>query len=127
MGILTEIVGQLLQEMDGIAAQTQPVFVLAATNRRDQIDAAVLSRLPKQIEIPLPDRDGIVKLLQVMLRDKPLAFDIATGAETLATRADGKSGRDLRSWVESAEHRAVARAIEAGDPDAVAIELSDFG
>ncbi|GAA4806081.1 ATP-binding protein [Lysobacter hankyongensis] len=125
--ILTEIVGQLLQEMDGIAAQTQPVFVLAATNRRDQIDAAVLSRLPKQIEIPLPDRDGIVKLLQVMLRDKPLAFDIATGAETLAVRADGKSGRDLRSWVESAEHRAVARAIDAGDPEAIAIELGDFG
>lgn len=125
--ILTEIVGQLLQEMDGIAAQTQPVFVLAATNRRDQIDAAVLSRLPKQIEIPLPDHDGVVKLLQVMLRDKPLAFDIATGAETLAARADGKSGRDLRSWVESAEHRAVARAIEAGDPDAIAIELGDFG
>jgi SpoVK/Ycf46/Vps4 family AAA+-type ATPase len=124
--ILTEIVGQLLQEMDGIAAQTQPVFVLAATNRRDQIDAAVLSRLPKQIEIPLPERDGIVKLLQVMLRDKPLAFDIAEGAQALAARADGKSGRDLRSWVESAEHRAVARAIEAGDPEAIAIELRDF-
>ena len=125
--ILTEIVGQLLQEMDGIAAQTQPVFVLAATNRRDQIDPAVLSRLPKQIEIPLPDRDAAAKLLAVMLAGKPLAFDLTETAKTLAARATGKSGRDLRSWVESAEHSAVARAIEAGDPDAIVIELGDFG
>jgi SpoVK/Ycf46/Vps4 family AAA+-type ATPase len=124
--ILTEIVGQLLQEMDGIAAQTQPVFVLAATNRRDQIDPAVLSRLPKQIEIPLPDRDAVARLIAVLLDGKPLSFPVADGARTLAARVDGKSGRDLRSWVESAEHRAVARAIEAGDPDAVAIALADF-
>jgi SpoVK/Ycf46/Vps4 family AAA+-type ATPase len=124
--ILTEIVGQLLQELDGIAAQTQPVFVLAATNRRDQIDAAVLSRLSKQIEIPLPDRDAAQRLLMVMLAGKPLTFDLATGTQTLALRADGMSGRDLRSWVESAEHRAVARAIEVGDPDSIAIELRDF-
>ena len=124
--ILTEIVGQLLQEMDGIAAQTQPVFVLAATNRRDQIDAAVLSRLPKQIEIPLPDRDGARQLLAVMLAGKPLAFDLADAAQRLASRVDGKSGRDIRSWVEAAEHSAVARAIDAGDPDAIMIELRDF-
>ncbi|MES2671346.1 MAG: ATP-binding protein [Pseudomonadota bacterium] len=125
--ILTEIVGQLLQEMDGIAAQTQSVFVLAATNRRDQIDAAVLSRLPKQIEIPLPDRDAAQRILAVMLAGKPLAFDLDAGTRALAPRTDGKSGRDLRSWVEGAEHSAVARAIEAGDPDAILLELRDFG
>jgi SpoVK/Ycf46/Vps4 family AAA+-type ATPase len=124
--ILTEIVGQLLQEMDGIAAQTQPVFVLAATNRRDQVDPAVLSRLPKQIEVPLPDRNGVERLLAVLLDGKPLAFAVGDGARALAARGDGRSGRDLRSWVESAEHRAVARAIDAGDPDAVTIALADF-
>ncbi|MGL6289463.1 MAG: AAA family ATPase, partial [Silanimonas sp.] len=46
-----EIVGQLLQEMDGILAGAAPVFVLAATNRLDALDAAVLSRFPKRIEI----------------------------------------------------------------------------
>ena len=125
--MLTEIVGQLLQEMDGIAAQTQPVFVLAATNRRDQIDAAVLSRLPKQIEIPPPDRDAAQRLLTVMLTGKPLAFELVEGSRALAAHADGKSGRDLRSWVEAAEHNAVARAIEAGDPDTISIEIRDFG
>ncbi|MFZ5636384.1 MAG: AAA family ATPase [Pseudomonadota bacterium] len=125
--ILTEIVGQLLQEMDGIVAQPQPVFVLAATNRRDRIDPAVLSRLPKQIEIPLPDGDAIRRLLIAMLRGKPVAFDVEAGAATIAARCAGLSGRDLRNRVEAAEHRAVARAIAAGAPDAVAIELGDFG
>lgn len=124
--ILTEIVGQLLQEMDGIANQTQAVFVLAATNRRDQIDTAVLSRLPKQIEVPLPDRDGAQRLLMLMLTGKPLMFDLATGAQRLAAHADGMSGRDLRSWIEAAEHRAVARAIEADNPETIAIEIQDF-
>lgn len=124
--ILTEIVGQLLQEMDGIVAQPQPVFVLAATNRRDRIDPAVLSRLPKQIEIPLPDADAIRRLLKTMLRGKPLAFDIDSGAEAIAGHCAGLSGRDLRNRVEAAEHRAVARAIAAGAPDAVAILLEDF-
>jgi len=124
--IQTEIVGQLLQEMDGIVAQPQSVFVLAASNRRDRIDPAVLSRLPKQIEIPPPDRDGTERLLRLMLRGKPLAFELDQGAQALAERAAGRSGRDLRGWVESAEHRAVARAIQAGNPDTIAIELRDF-
>lgn len=122
----TEIIGQLLQEMDGAKAQTQAVFVLAATNRIDQLDAALLSRLPKQIEIPLPDRDGAGRILQVLLRKKPVEFDIESGCRELALRTDGRSGRDLRNWVESAEHRAVARAIEAGDPDSIAIKIEDF-
>ncbi len=122
----TEIIGQLLQEMDGAKAQTQAVFVLAATNRIDQLDPALLSRLPKQIEIPLPDRDGARRILQILLRKKPLDFDMSVGCRELAQRADGRSGRDLRNWVESAEHRAVARAIDAGDPDSIALRIEDF-
>jgi SpoVK/Ycf46/Vps4 family AAA+-type ATPase len=122
----TEIIGQLLQEMDGAKAQTQAVFVLAATNRIDQLDAALLSRLPKQIEIPLPDRDGARRILEVLLRKKPVEFDLEGGCSELAMRANGRSGRDLRNWVESAEHRAVARAIEVGDPDSIALRIEDF-
>jgi SpoVK/Ycf46/Vps4 family AAA+-type ATPase len=122
----TEIIGQLLQEMDGAKAQPQAVFVLAATNRLDQLDAALLSRLPKQIEIPLPDRDGARRILQVLLRKKPVEFDLEDGCRRLAERCDGRSGRDLRNWVESAEHRAVARAIEAGDPESIALRFEDF-
>jgi SpoVK/Ycf46/Vps4 family AAA+-type ATPase len=122
-----EIVGQLLQEMDGARADTQPVFVLAATNRIDQLDDAVLSRLPKRIEIPLPNADARARILAVLLRGKPVMFPLESGAAQLAARAEGRSGRDLRSWVESAELRAVARAIDAGAPETVTIGLGDFG
>ncbi len=122
----TEIIGQLLQEMDGAKAQTQAVFVLAATNRIDQLDAALLSRLPKRIEIPLPDRESARRILRILLGNKPLGFDPDAGCRDLAARADGRSGRDLRNWVESAEHRAVARAIEVGDPDSIEILIEDF-
>ena len=70
--------------------------------------------------VPLP------LLLAVMLAGIPLAFDLIDGAKQLSSRADGKSGRDIRSWVEAAEHSAVARAIDAGDPEAIMIEMRDF-
>jgi DNA-binding FadR family transcriptional regulator len=47
--------------------------------------------------------------------------------ESERTHINGKSGCDLRSWVKCPEHSAVARAIEAGDPDAISIEIRDFG
>lgn len=121
-----EIVGQLLQEMDGAKLQAQPVFVLAATNRVDQIDEAVLSRLPRRIELPLPDADGIARLLRVLLAGKPLAFDLDHGIRALGPHLAGASGRDLRGLVERAEQRAVLRAMAQGDIAAVAIALGDF-
>ncbi|GHU02610.1 hypothetical protein AGMMS49960_15250 [Betaproteobacteria bacterium] len=123
----TEIIGQLLQEMDGAKAESQHVFVLAATNRRDQVDSAVLSRLPKQIEIPLPDAEGIQKLLHVMLAGKSLTFDLEQGVPELAARMSGKSGRELRSWIEHAEQNAVMRMTENDESvDSLALEISDF-
>ncbi|WDS35557.1 AAA family ATPase [Pseudoxanthomonas sp.] len=121
-----EIVGQLLQELDGFAAHAQHVFVLAATNRADKVDAAVLSRFPRRMEIPLPDADGRARLLQVLLQGKPLGFALDDTARVLAQHSDGVSGRDLRSWVEQAEQRAVIRAVQAGDAASVRLELEDF-
>ncbi|WP_242112589.1 AAA family ATPase [Luteimonas aquatica] len=121
-----EIIGQLLQEMDGVQAQPRPVFVVAATNRVEHVDAALLSRLSKRIEVPLPDAEGIRRLLRVMLAGKPLAFEAEAGIAHLAGYASGWSGRGLRNWIEHAEMRAVHRAIEAGDPDSVALTLDDF-
>jgi len=122
----TEIIGQLLQEMDGAKASPQHVFVLAATNRIDQIDPALLSRLPKQIEIPLPDADAIRRLFEVMLAGKPLAFDLEREVANLAARAQGWSGRALRNWIEQAEQNAVIRAMENGDPASISLQLEDF-
>ena len=122
----TEIIGQLLQEMDGAKASPQHVFVLAATNRIDQIDPAVLSRLPKQIEIPLPDAQAVRRLLEVMLAGKPVAFDLERETANLAARAQGWSGRELRNWIEHAEQSAVIRAMEHGNPASISLQLEDF-
>lgn len=121
-----EIVGQLLQEMDGVKEHTRSVFVLAATNRIDQLDSAVLSRFQKRVEIPLPDAHGLRQLLRVMLHSKPIAFDIGEASSFLAGQGSGMSGRDVRSWIEQAEQNAVGRAIEAGNPELATITLEDF-
>lgn len=123
-----EIIGQLLQELDGVKAQAQHVFVIAATNRRDDIDSAVLSRFSKHIEIDLPDDHARSRLLEVMLRKKPLGFSLSDGLSQLAAKTRGFSGRDLRSWIEQAEQRAVARVLDSGQSiETTTLELDDFG
>lgn len=122
-----EIVGQLLQELDGAKLQAQHVFVIAATNLRDELDAAVLSRFPKQIEIGLPDETARARLLEILLRNKPLGFQLEQVVEELSARTQGFSGRDLRNWIERAEQRAVSRTLEAGDGiETTSLKLEDF-
>jgi SpoVK/Ycf46/Vps4 family AAA+-type ATPase len=123
-----EIVGQLLQELDGIQSRDSEVFLLAATNHLDQIDPAVLSRFQERILIPLPDLDSRERLLTVLLQKKRLAFDVAEGSHTLATMSEGRgmSGRDLKSWIGRAEQKALLRAIATGGPQHFALTLDDF-
>lgn len=128
--IVNEIVGQLLQEMDGVKQQESHVFVLAATNCPDQIDSAVLSRFPERIEIPLPDEDGIRRLLAVLLgppKSLELPAEEFVAFLVQEVMGQGKSGRDLHEWVKRAEQNAALRALEEGHPERVVIALSDFG
>ena len=123
-----EIVGQLLQELNGITAHDNQVFLLGATNLPEQIDTAVLSRFQQTIAIPLPDVDARQRLLTVLLGKKRLGFDLKSGAEVLALMTEGKqrSGRDLQSWVGRAEQQALMRAIAAGGPEHFSLLLEDF-
>jgi len=67
-------------------------------------------------------------MLQIVLRQKPLAFPLDDTCELLASACARKSwsGRDLRSWVERAERRAVQRAIQNGGPEHFQITQDDF-
>ena len=121
-----EIIGQLLQELDGIKSHSGDVFVLAATNRPEDMDNAVLSRFNRRIEIGLPDEAARAAILRVLLANKPVAFDLDTGCAGLAARSDGQSGRDLRNWVDRAEQAAIVRHLDAGDIDDLQLELADF-
>jgi len=123
-----EIVGQLLQEIDGVQSHPEHVFLLGATNRPEAVDSAVLSRFGERLQVPLPHHAARVQLLAIFLRGKKLDFPADNGARLLADITEGKafSGRDLSSWVASAEQNALLRAFENGGPKEYVITLDDF-
>lgn len=124
-----EIVGQFLQEMDGInsRANTGQVFVIGATNHKDKMDSAVLSRFSDQEEIGLPTLEGRAKILAFNLRRKPINFSVLLAAQRIAEATEGFSGRDLYSLVNAASSRAMQRADRLRlDISEIKIEEDDF-
>lgn len=99
----------LLVEMDGFEASK--VIVLGATNREDMLDKALTrpGRLDRKIQVPLPDRVGRIKILQVHASNKP--FEGNVDWDLVARRTPGMSGAELASVVNEAclvaarEHR----------------------
>ena len=124
--LLQEVIGQLLQEIDGIRRSTSHVFLLAATNCIDNIDPAILSRLQEKIEIPLPNLEVRMQLLEIFLRAKPLDFSLAEASSALAEKSHGMSGRDIQNWIARAEQKAVQRAILQGGPQHFVLTLQDL-
>lgn len=122
-----EIVGQLLQELDGVRRKQAHVFVLAATNHPEFIDPAILSRFPERIHIPLPDQKCRRLLLKGMLKGKRLSFNLEFGSGVLSQSSGGMSGRDLANWIARAEQKAVMRAVARGGPEHFWLALADFG
>ncbi|WOS40847.1 AAA family ATPase [Xanthomonas rydalmerensis] len=110
-----EIVGQLLQELDGVASHTGQVFLLAASNHAAAIDPALLSRLDRQIAIVLPDHAARTAIVARLLHGKPLDLDADAAAAWIADRSEGHSGRDLQNWISRAMRRAVRRALQDSD------------
>ncbi len=91
-----QTLNQLLVEMDGMKSNTG-IVVIAATNRPDVLDPALLraGRFDRQITVSLPDRKGREAILKVHARNKKFAPDIDLGA--LAKRTPGFSGADLEN------------------------------
>jgi len=87
---------QILKEMDGFTGHTG-VIVLAATNRPDILDTALLrpGRFDRRVWLDLPDRDGRVAILKVHVRGKPLQSDV--DLEDVASRTVGASGAELKN------------------------------
>ena len=110
--VLDRTLTQLLTEIDGITEQ-RGVFVMAATNRPDMLDPALLrgGRLSRTVTIPLPDRAGRRRLLGLFSASMPLR-DVDLDA--VADRTDGFSGADLEALCQQAALRAMLRSD--GDP-----------
>jgi transitional endoplasmic reticulum ATPase len=106
------VVSQLLTEMDGLA-ENPNLVVLAATNRRDSLDRALLrpGRLEEHIEVPAPDEAGRRAILAVHADDRPLGDDV--DLDELAADLEGYTGADLEAVVRDASMRAIREAADA--------------
>jgi transitional endoplasmic reticulum ATPase len=121
--VTERIVSSLLNELDGIEP-LHGVVVVAATNRPDIIDPALLrpGRFDRMIEVPTPDAKGRREILDIHCAGRPLGEDV--DLDRLAEETDGLTGAQLEAIVENAAVLAMQAFLESGgnpeDPDAVA-------
>jgi len=113
-----QTLNQLLVEMDGFEGNTG-VIVIAATNRPDVLDPALLrpGRFDRQVVVPLPDIRGREQILLVHMRKVPLAPDVR--ADILARGTPGFSGADLANLVNEA-------ALFAARANKRLVDMEDF-
>jgi transitional endoplasmic reticulum ATPase len=106
------IAAQLLTELDGIE-ELKGVFVLAATNRLDRLDPALLrpGRFDSLVELKAPDKAERLEILKVHTRNMPLAADVDLIA--IAAPEDGLVGADLEALTREAAFAAIREAVAA--------------
>lgn len=110
------VVNQLLTEMDGLD-ERRNVFVIAATNRPDIIDKAMLrpGRLDKLLYVPLPNKDDRLSILETVTRDKPLSSDVDLKKIAHSDKLEGFSGADISMLLREASVIAIKRSVENDD------------
>jgi cell division protease FtsH len=107
-----QTLNQLLTEMDGFEGNSG-IIIIAATNRADVLDSALLrpGRFDRQVQVDVPDIKGRLSVLKVHSRDKKLADDVSL--EAIARRTPGFSGADLANLLNEAAILTARRRKEA--------------
>ncbi len=128
--VTERVISQLLTEMDGLTALND-VVVIAATNRPDIIDPALLrpGRFDKSIYIGIPDKESRKKILEIHTKNKPLAESV--NLDDLAAQTEGYTGADISAVCNEAVMTAVRKLVASGNPTdddiaACKVEMEDF-
>ena len=115
--VTERVISQLLTEMDGLE-ELRGVVVIAATNRPDIVDPALLrpGRFDKLLYVPLPDFEARKEILKIHTKRKPLAEDV--DIDELARRTEGYTGADLAAVCNTAVMLAIRECImNSKDPE----------
>ena len=122
---MDSIKAEFLTLWDGVATSSQSrVLVLGATNKPQHIDSAILRRMPRAFEVPLPDATGRLAILRLLLKDENIDDTVLPALPKLVDVTRGYSGSDLKELCKAAamvgvqEHTAeFARRRVMGEPD----------
>ncbi len=111
--ITDRILNQLLTELDGIETLEDVVFI-AATNRKDLLDPALLrpGRIDREIYVPMPDEKARLEIFKVHTKRMPLARDV--NLKELAKRTEGMNGAEIEAICMEAGLMAIREAIKKG-------------
>jgi len=118
--VTSRVISQLLTEMDGVIT-LEDVVVIAATNRPDIVDPAVLrpGRFDRLIYVPDPDENARLEIFKIYTKDMPLAEDVDLAQ--LAKMTNNYSGADIQSLCREAAMNALRIEIKAKE-----VALSHF-
>jgi transitional endoplasmic reticulum ATPase len=119
-GVSERVISQLLTEMDGIVT-LEDVVVIAATNRPDMVDPAVLrpGRFDRLIYVPEPDEKSRTQIFKIYTKDMPIAKDV--GMTQLAILAKNYSGADISALCREAAMFALRKDVNTKE-----IKIADF-
>ncbi|MFW9880808.1 MAG: AAA family ATPase, partial [Candidatus Thorarchaeota archaeon] len=108
--VTEQVVSQLLTEMDGLEG-LKDVILLAATNRPDMLDPALLrsGRFGRHIDIPMPDKDARLEIFKIHLRNKPLATNV--DINQMAQDLEDYTGADIQAICEEATLLTIRKAV----------------
>ena len=122
--VTERVISQLLTELDGIE-ELKGVVVLAASNRPDIIDPAILraGRFDFQLELPIPDEKTRLEIFKVHTRGKPLASDV--DLKSLAKLTEGMVGSDIEAVSKQASMLAIREFINQEEKDLTKFKISD--
>ncbi len=119
-GVTERVISQLLTEMDGIVA-LEDIVVIAATNRPDMVDPAVLrpGRFDRLIYVPEPDEKSRLQIFKIYTKNMPLAKDV--DLTQLATATKYYSGADIEALCREAAMHALRKDVNAKE-----VTMADF-